>query len=104
MNMDRLTRGEQILGVSGLALLILSFIPLWAKYELNTGGLDIEGVAGSDRFGAWSEVMPGFVMFALILTILTLVVVAIRAAGTTQLPVPAGLVYLIGAGLVALLM
>lgn len=39
MNLDRLSLGEKILGVSGLALFLLSFVKQWVKVEAEGGGV-----------------------------------------------------------------
>lgn len=107
MDISRLTRGERILGISALVLLILSFFPLWAKYEVAGGdlGFGVEVPGATTRANAWSGAMPMTVKIALVLAILTLVLVALRAAGTNMnLPVPAGQLYLGFAGATAALL
>ena len=108
MDPNRLSRGEQILGVTSLVLIILSLIPGWAKVEF-------EGLAGevSESFNAWggSNDIPLYdpygitLSLAFILALACLVLVVIRAVGArVNMPLPWGLVYLALAGLAALLM
>lgn len=95
MDLNRLSKGERIAGISAIVLFILSFVPLWASF-------------GADEFkesaNAWSGY--GFTMtIALILTLAVAALVLARAAGAldnVNLPAPMGLVYT-GAGVVILL-
>lgn len=107
MDISRLTRGERILGISAALLLLLSFFPLWAKYEVAGGdlGFGIEVPGATQRANAWSGAMPAYVKIALVLTIVALILVAIRAAGTAMtLPVAPSMIYLGVAGATAALL
>ena len=101
-----MTFGEQILGASALILIILSFLPLWAKTEVNLEGEleDLPGAAEtSDRYSLWQS-YGLFAKLAIILAIIVLVLIVMRAIGTNiNLPVPAGQLYLGLAGLTLLL-
>lgn len=102
MDLNKLTKGERILGISALLLLILSFLPLWAKLEIETG---LEGFDGTTRYSAWSAAFGFMMKLALILAIVALVLVAIRAAGTSMnLPVPAWQIYAVCAGITLVLL
>ncbi len=93
--MSRLTRGEQLVLGSSIVLLVLSFIPMWAKYEVGV----------TSRFSAWSGAFPFYVKLALILAIIAAALTVIRAAGTQlNLPFAAGLVYVVLMGLATLLL
>ena len=97
--MDRLSTGEKVVGGASLLLLILSFLPLWAKFEAEFAGID-----NSQRFSGWSAASPFFAKLAFILALVALVLVIIRAMGTdVNLPVPFGLAYL-GLGALATLL
>lgn len=105
LDLKRLSRGELILGVTSLALLVISFFPLWSK---------VEGDGERESFSAWSTFEAGvfeydpfgfIVVLALILALVAVVFVAMRAAGVNlNLPAPLGLVYLGLGGLTALLL
>lgn len=104
LDLSRLSKGERIIGVSALVLLVLSIIPLWAKIEFDTGGLEIPGVDTSERYSAWSAAYGFLLKLGLVLTILALVLVILRAVGTSvNLPVPAWQLYLGLSGLALLL-
>jgi hypothetical protein len=66
MDMSKLSRGEQVIGVSGIVLLIFSFFN-W--YKIDTGGLDVpgSGANGWDFTLGWLAVVLGIVMVAQIL-------------------------------------
>jgi hypothetical protein len=84
-----------MIGVSSLVLLVLSFIPLWAKVEIGDF---------TNRYNAWSAAYGFMMKLALVLTILVLALVALRAVGTQMtLPVPAWQIYLGLSGLALLL-
>ena len=97
--MDRLSKGEQIMGVSFLVLLILSFLKLWAKIEIDTGGL---GFDGSQKFSAW-DAYGIIIKLGFLTALLALVLVGMRAGGVNMpnLPMPLGTIYLILAGITA---
>ncbi len=104
MDMNRLSRGEQILGVSAILLFLLSFFPLWAKYETSA---ETFGVESSQRFSAWSAAFNFLMKLGLIFALIVLILVIAKAFGgldNVQMPMPLGLVYLGLAGLTFLLM
>ena len=101
--MDRLTMGEKIVGVASALLLILSALPMWAKFEASVEGF--EGFDSSSRFGGWSEATPFIAKLAFLLALAALVLVIIRAVGTDlNLPIPLGLTYVALGGLATLLL
>lgn len=101
MDLDRLTKGERIIGISSLALLILSFLPLWAKLEIDVAGF----AGGTTRFSAWSVVFGFLLKFALVLALVALVFVVLKAVGTSMtLPVPTWQIYAVCAGVALLLL
>ena len=98
--MDRLSKGEQIIGVSSLLLLVLSVLKFWAKVDAGEfGGL----LAGDLKFSAWSGAFGFILKLGLFSAILALVLVGVRAGGVTlpTLPLPLGLLYLILTGITA---
>jgi hypothetical protein len=102
--MNRLSRGEQILGISAALLFLLSFFPLWAKYETSA---ETFGVDASERFSAWSAAFNFLMKLGLIFALIALILVIAKSFGSldnVQMPVPLGLVYLGLAGLTFLLM
>ena len=102
MDLNRLTKGERILGISAALLLILSFLPLWAKLEIETGIAELDSTS---RFSAWSDVFGFLLKLGLVLAIVALVLVALRAAGTAlTLPVPNWQIYAVCAGVTLLLL
>ena len=113
MDPNRLSTGEKLLGISALLLFITSFIPLWGKIEVSTDfpeGTPQEAIdavnQSSDSFSLWQGygllpkigVLIAFVLVALV------VARAMGALDRANLPVPAGIIYLVGGGLVALTM
>ena len=99
--MDRLSTGEKLAGASAAVLLLLSFLPLWAKFEAEVSGFG----GSSTRFGGWSAATPFYTKLAFILALIALVLVAMRAASMdVQLPFPLGLSLLALGGLATLLL
>lgn len=91
MDMNRLSRGEQIfLGASGL-LLILAWIPAWAKVSIDAGllgGLSESGNAW-ESYGLWGK-------FVVLLALAGVVIAGLRLAGQ-KIEVPASAYAGIGA-------
>ena len=103
MDLNRLSRGEQIFGVSAALLFLLSFFPLWAKYEVAE---EFFGGA-TQRFSAWSGAFNFLMKLGLIFALLGVALVIAKAAGAldnVDMPVPLGLVYLGLGGLTLLIM
>ena len=94
MDMNRLTKGEQILGVSALAFFILSFLKLWAKVEAGAAG-----VSNTTRFSAWDAYGP-LLKFGLFFALVAAGLVAAKMAGVdlSGLPLRLGQLYLALAG------
>jgi hypothetical protein len=106
LDLNRLSRGEQILGISAALLFLLSFFPLWAKYEVSGDAFGVDASA-SERFSAWSAAFNFLMKLGLIFALIVLVLVIAKSFGSldnVQMPVPLGLVYLGLAGLTFLLM
>ena len=98
--MDRLSKGEQIIGVSLLLLLILSFLKLWAKIEVSGAGLGIADA--SSKFSAW-EAYGFLIKLGFFTALVALVLVGLRAGGVNMptLPMPVGTIYMILTGITA---
>ena len=98
--MDRLSKGEQIIGVSCVLLVILSVLKFWAKVDAGQfGGL----IAADLKFSAWSEAYGFVLKLGLFSAILAIVLVGLRAGGVNMpsLPLPLGVIYLILTGITA---
>lgn len=76
--------GEKLAGGAAAVLLVTSFIPLWAKYEVDEAVLG----GGASRFSAWSAAFNILMKLALILVIAMLAYVLARAAGVDLTAVP----------------
>ncbi len=84
--MDKLSKGEQMAGGASVLLLIMSFFSLWAKVE-------VKGFA-TIRFNAWDSGMSALLKLALILAIVVVVLVGLKASGTSvNMPVTWGRAY-----------
>lgn len=104
MDFSRISFGEMIAGVSGLALFVFMFLPWYgAKATLNLGGANISASA-SDNVDAWGAFSFIDVLLFLAAVIAVAMVVA-RAAGAVpaDLSVPPGLIVAI-AGAVAVIL
>ena len=100
MDTSRLSSGEKIVGVCSGLLVLLSFFPLWAKYEY-----DVAGFSDSERYNAWSDAYSFLMKLAILLALTALVLVIVRAVGkNVNLPVNAGLIYVVLGGLSTLLL
>ena len=112
MDLNRLSKGEQILGVSALILFISSFLGLWGSFEVSTDlpegtpeGL-VETSADLGSFNLWSGygLLPKLGMVIAFLLVVLVVMKAAGAMDNMNLPVPVGLIYLGGSVLVVLTM
>ncbi|MGH2755457.1 MAG: hypothetical protein ACRDLB_13640 [Actinomycetota bacterium] len=100
MDTTRLSQGEKIVGVTSGLLVLLSFFPLWAKYEF-----EADGFSDSQRYSAWSDAFNFLSKFAILLALTALVLVIVKAVGKkVELPVNSGLLYVGLAGLSTLLL
>ena len=108
VDLNKLTRGEKILGISSLVLFILSFLPLWAKLETELSE-EFEDIPGADaaetteRFNLWDAY--GFLAkLAIVLALVAIIIVVVRMmAPHIKFPVPPGQIY-VGLGGVALIL
>ena len=89
MDEQRLTRGEMLAGIAGIALIVISVIPQWGSVSLADGERVIS-VNGSesvtkDSFGLWEEgnfsVLP---KLAAILGLVAVILVLVRALGAVR--------------------
>jgi hypothetical protein len=85
LDLNRLTKGERIVLIAAVALVILSFIPLWASYSFESEG--VVGIDTDQSFSAWSGAYNILVKLGVILPIVAVAMVAARARGTAfELP------------------
>jgi hypothetical protein len=105
MDFNRLSRGERIVMIASGALLICSFIPLWASYSVSASAQGFEA-SESDSYSAWGPAYNFVPKLAIILAILALAVTVVRMADVQlpDLPVSLGLVYVGLSGLATLLL
>ena len=108
MDLKKLTKGEMILGISSVALFILSFLPLWAKLETELSD-EFEGIPGADaaetseRFNLW-DAYGIFAKLAIILALVAIIIIVARQlAPDFKMPLPRGQIY-VGLGGIALLL
>jgi hypothetical protein len=98
MDIKRLTRGEILAGAAGIALTIISVIPLW-------GSVSIGGLGSSDQdfsFGLWEAGVFGILpKLAGFLGLATVILVLVQATGASR-PIPP--VTYLGLGLAATLL
>ena len=86
MNLDRLSLGEKLFGVCGLALFVLSFLSLWAKVEVES-----DLAEATQRFNSW-DAYGILVDLAIILALVGAILVIARAANA-NLTIPWANVY-----------
>jgi hypothetical protein len=86
MDFSRLTQGERIAGVSGIALILIMLIFKWFGVEVSGGGLTLEGES-RNAFGAY-----GFIDIVLFITVVAAIGLVLLSASQTDvgLPVAAG--------------
>jgi len=105
MDIKRLTRGEMIAGVAGIALIVITVIPLWGSVSVGGGGLSIGGQGLSEpdySFGLWEAGVFGILpKLAGFLGLFTVILVLVQATGATR-PIPP--VTYLGLGLTATLL
>ena len=93
MNLDRLSLGEKLLGITSIALIVLSFAGLWAKIEIVSEGPAADlGFDATQRFNAW-DAYGLFVKLALLIALVLAGFVVARAANA-NLTLPSPKVYL----------
>jgi len=80
MDSKRLTRGEVVCGVAGIALIVISVIPQWGSVSLE--GMSISNESDSASFSLWEAggfgVLPKLAAF---LGVACVVLVLVRATG-----------------------
>lgn len=101
-DLGRLSRGERLVGLSGLLLFGSSLVPLWSKYKVDFGR-----IKNTTRTGAWGSVegvgdaFSWSLKLGIALALICVGFVAIRALGAEQRPrSPLGVLYT-GAGLLS---
>jgi hypothetical protein len=87
MDFTRLTQGEKIAGVSGIALILIMFIFKWFGLEFSgdVGGLGVSGVDLGSR-NAWGSY--GFIDIVLFVTVAAAIGLALISASQTEVGLP----------------
>ena len=102
MDLNRLTNGEKLVLYCSGALVVLSFVPLWASYSFEPiGGL--EGIDTSQSFNAWSGAYNFLVKLAILCALVAVGLVIGKAAGASLSLPPATYLGLGGAATLFLL-
>jgi hypothetical protein len=81
MDFSRLTQGEKIAGVSGIALILIMFIFDWFGLKADVAGFTAEGSRN-----AWGSY--GFIDIVLFITVAAAVGLALTSASQTELGLP----------------
>src|SRR2546422_2695825 len=81
MDLTRLTQGEKIAGVSGIALILIMFIFKWFGLKAGVGGFSVEGSRN-----AWGSY--GFIDIVLFITVVAAVGLAVIRASETEVGLP----------------
>src|SRR6266511_4755724 len=81
MDFTRLTQGEKIAGVSGIALILIMFIFDWFGLKADVAGFTAEGSRN-----AWGSY--GFIDIVLFITVSAAVVLALISASQTEVGLP----------------
>ncbi len=77
MDLNRLTRGDQVIGISGIVLFIFSFFD-WLGATVSVGARGIAGFSASGADNAWGFTLP---LLAVLIGIALVVYVVLKAAG-----------------------
>ena len=96
MDTSRLSQGELIAGVSGLALLVVMFLP-WYGVDVNVGGF-----SASESANAW-EVFSIIDVLLFVVAAIAVAVAAARLADVAQPDLPVAAI-VTGAGVLAVLL
>src|SRR5437773_2500332 len=81
MDLTRLTQGEKIAGVSGIALILIMFIFKWFGLKAGVGGFSVEGSRN-----AWGSY--GFIDLVLFITVVAAVGLAALKASESEVGLP----------------
>jgi hypothetical protein len=84
MDLTRLTQGEKIAGVSGIALILIMFIFKWFGLKAGVAGFSVEGSRN-----AWGSY--GFIDIVLFITVVAAVGLALISASETEVGLPVAL-------------
>ena len=85
MDFTRLTQGEKIAGVSGIALILIMFIFDWFGLKFN-GGPEAFGVSVEGSRNAWGSY--GFIDIVLFITVAAAIGLALISASQTEVALP----------------
>jgi hypothetical protein len=84
LDMSKLSPGERIVMYASAALVVLSFIPLWASYSIEIDGIGgVGGVSESESFSAWSGAYGFLMKLGIILAIVALGLTIARMSGAS---------------------
>lgn len=85
MDLNRWTKGERVVAIAAVVLVILSIVPLWASYSFEAEG--VVGIDTDQSFSAWSGAYNFLVKLGIILAIAAAAIAIARAAGASfELP------------------
>src|SRR5438093_10437721 len=98
MDLSRLTQGEKIAGVSGIALILIMFIFKWFGLKAGVGGFSVEGSRN-----AWGSY--GFIDLVLFVTVVAAIALAVISANATQVNLPVALSAIVaGLGVISVIL
>jgi hypothetical protein len=98
MDLTRLTQGEKIAGVSGIALILIMFIFKWFGLKAGVGGFTVEGSRN-----AWGSY--GFIDIVLFITVVAAVGLAALKASDSDVGLPvAGSAIVAGLGILSVVL
>jgi hypothetical protein len=104
LDMNKLSPGERVVMFASAALVVLSFIPLWASYSIEIEGIGgVGGVDESQSFSAWSGAYGFLMKLGIIIAIVALGLTIARMSGASLSLPPLTYVGL-GAGATVLLL
>jgi hypothetical protein len=85
MDFTRLTQGEKIAGVSGVALILIMFIFKWFGLEVSgsTGGFEFSAGGSENAWGSY-----GFIDIVLFITVAAAIGLALMSASQTEVGLP----------------
>jgi hypothetical protein len=85
MDFTRLTQGEKIAGVSGVALILIMFIFKWFGLEVSgsTGGFEFSAGGSENAWGSY-----GFIDIVLFITVAAAIGLAVMSASQTDVGLP----------------
>jgi hypothetical protein len=84
LDTKNLSAGERVVMFASAALVVLSFIPLWASYSFEVEGVgNFPGASDSQSFNAWSGAYGFLMKLGIVLAIVALGLTIARMAGAS---------------------